>query len=170
VCRFSSSFQWRRWWLSVGTPGFWELDSVIEPVAGVALPKDVLTSRARWMLLIVVWNACTNMFYVLKHLLLPYLVILKQSCNNILYCNFSFICFVYVFARSCFIENSPIWILEDGPLISEVDLSQAAHRKRDHWEEGYNSKSTFILQCSFSHVATYVHCVQVLGWARGGVA
>jgi hypothetical protein len=28
-----------------------------------------------------------------------------------------------VYMHSCFIENHPIWILEDGPLISEVVLS-----------------------------------------------
>jgi hypothetical protein len=29
-----------------------------------------------------------------------------------------------VYMHSRFIENHPIWILEDGPLISEVVLSQ----------------------------------------------
>jgi hypothetical protein len=30
-----------------------------------------------------------------------------------------------VYMHSHFVENHPIWILEDGPLISEVVLSQA---------------------------------------------
>jgi hypothetical protein len=34
--------------------------------------------------------------------------------------------------------------------------------KRDHWEESYNSSSTFISLRSFSRVATDVHCVRVL--------
>jgi hypothetical protein len=34
-----------------------------------------------------------------------------------------------------------------------------AHRKRDHWEERYNSRSTFILLCSFPHVAIDVYSV-----------
>jgi hypothetical protein len=34
-----------------------------------------------------------------------------------------------VYMHSCFIENHPIRILEDGPLISEVALSQNADSK-----------------------------------------
>jgi hypothetical protein len=64
------------------------------------------------------------MFYLLKNLLLSYLKILKQSCNNIFYFNLVFMCFVCVFVHSCFIENPLIWILKDRPLISEVFLSQ----------------------------------------------
>jgi hypothetical protein len=37
-----------------------------------------------------------------------------------------------------------------------------AHKKRDHWEEGYNSISTFISLRSFPHVTTDVHCVRYL--------
>jgi hypothetical protein len=66
------------------------------------------------------------MFYLLKYLLLLYLVILKQSCNNIFYFNLVFICFICVFAYSRLVENHPIYILEDRPLISEVVLSQAS--------------------------------------------
>jgi hypothetical protein len=36
------------------------------------------------------------------------------------------------------------------------------HWQRDHWEECYNSRSRFILSCSFPRVATYVHCVRVV--------
>jgi hypothetical protein len=31
---------------------------------------------------------------------------------------------MYVYMHSRFIENHPIWILEDGPIISEKVLSQ----------------------------------------------
>jgi hypothetical protein len=34
--------------------------------------------------------------------------------------NVSYVCLLY----SCFIKNHSVWILEDGPLISEVVLSQ----------------------------------------------
>jgi hypothetical protein len=40
--------------------------------------------------------------------------------NEIMVLNASYVCFLH----SCFVENHPIWILEDGPLISEVVLSQ----------------------------------------------
>jgi hypothetical protein len=33
------------------------------------------------------------------------------------------------------------------------------HMKIDHWEESYNSRSTFISLCPFSHVSTDVHYV-----------
>jgi hypothetical protein len=31
----------------VGSPGLYVLDSVLKPVAGVELPKEIFTSRAR---------------------------------------------------------------------------------------------------------------------------
>jgi hypothetical protein len=70
-------------------------------------------------------NASTNMFYLLKYLLLLDLVILKLKCNNfilneILVLYASYVCLLH----SCLIENLPIWILKDGPLISKVVLSQ----------------------------------------------
>jgi hypothetical protein len=77
------------------------------------------------------------MFYLLKYLLLPNLVILKQNCNNIFYFNLVFICFVCVFAHSHLVKNHPIWIQEDGPLISEVVLSQASslsHFRLANWQ------------------------------------
>jgi hypothetical protein len=37
---------------------------------------------------------------------------------------------MYVYMHSCFVENHPIWILEDGPLISEVVLSQNGIKAR----------------------------------------
>jgi hypothetical protein len=77
-------FRWSHWRLSVGSPGFYMLDSILKPVTGVELPKEVFTSRARWMPLIVEGNASTNMFYLLKNILLLILVILKLKCNNLI--------------------------------------------------------------------------------------
>jgi hypothetical protein len=68
----------------MGTPCFWELDFVLEPDAGVEL-MEVSTSRARWMPLNIEWNASTNMFYLLKHLLLLILIIFKLKCNNLIF-------------------------------------------------------------------------------------
>jgi hypothetical protein len=85
VCRFLSSFRWCRWWLSVGSLGFYVLDSVLKPVAGVELSKEVFTSRARWIPLIVEWNASANMFYLLKNLMLPTLVIFKLKWTNLIF-------------------------------------------------------------------------------------
>jgi hypothetical protein len=101
-------FRWCRWWLSMGTPSFWELDSVLEPITGIKLPKKVFTSRARWIPLMVEWNTSTNMFYLLKHLLLVNPVILKLKCINIIFneimvLNASYVCLLY----SRFIENHP---------------------------------------------------------------
>jgi hypothetical protein len=76
-------FRWSRWQLSVGSPGFYVLDSVLKSVTGVELLKEVFTSKMRWMLLIIEWNASTNMFYLLKHLLLLIYVIFKLKCNNL---------------------------------------------------------------------------------------
>jgi hypothetical protein len=65
------------------------------------------------------------MFYLLKHLLLLNLVIFKLKCNNltfneILILYASYVCLLH----SHFIESHLIWILEYGPHISEVVLSQ----------------------------------------------
>jgi hypothetical protein len=73
------------------------LDSVLEPVVGVELPKEVVTSRARWMSLIIEWNASANMFYLLKNLLLLIIVIFKLICNNLIFneiivLNASYVC------------------------------------------------------------------------------
>jgi hypothetical protein len=94
---FSSSFRWCRWWLSVGTSDFWELDSVLEPVAGLELSKEVFTSRARWMPLIVKWNTFANIFYLLWYLQLLIFVIFKLKCNNLIFIeimvlNASYVC------------------------------------------------------------------------------
>jgi hypothetical protein len=55
----------------------------------------------------------------------------SQSCNPKLKCNnliFNKILVLYAsyvcLLHSCFVENHPIWIPEDGPLISKVVLSQ----------------------------------------------
>jgi hypothetical protein len=65
------------------------------------------------------------MFYLLKHPLLLNLVIFKLKCNNlivneIMVLSVSYVCLLH----SRFVENHLIWILKDGPLISEVVLSQ----------------------------------------------
>jgi hypothetical protein len=99
VCRFLlfSLFRLSHWRLSVGSPGFLVLHSVLEPVVGIELPKEVFTSRARWMSLIVEWNASANMFYLLKNLLLLIIVIFKLKCNNLMFneimvLNASYVC------------------------------------------------------------------------------
>jgi hypothetical protein len=53
------------------------------------------------------------------------LVIFKLKCSNLIFNKIlvlyaSYVCLMH----SRFIENHSIWILEDGPLISEVVLSQ----------------------------------------------
>jgi hypothetical protein len=77
------------------------------------------------MFLIVELNASTNMFYLLKHILLLILVIFKLKCNDLI---FNEILVLYAsnmcLLHSHFIENHPIWILEDELFISEVVLSQ----------------------------------------------
>jgi hypothetical protein len=95
-------FRWSHWWLSVGSPYFYVLDSILKPIAGVELLKEVFTSGMRWMLLIIEWNASTNMFYLLKNLLLLILVIFKLKCNNlilneIIVLNASYVC-LYAFS------------------------------------------------------------------------
>jgi hypothetical protein len=119
-------FRWCHLRLSVGGLGFWWLDSVLEPIVGIELLKEVFTSRSRWMPLIIEWNASANMFYLLKQLLLLNLIIFILKCNNLIFneivvLNVSFVCLLY----SLFIEDYPIYILVDGPLISEVLLSQS---------------------------------------------
>jgi hypothetical protein len=79
-----SLFRLSRWRLSVGSLGFYVLDSVLKLVAGVELLKEVFTSRARWMPLIVEWNASVNMFYLLKNIRLLILIIFKLKCNNLI--------------------------------------------------------------------------------------
>jgi hypothetical protein len=65
------------------------------------------------------------MFYLLKHRLLLILIIFKLKCNNLIFNEIMVLNASYVFLlHSRFIENHPIWILEDGPLISDVVLSQ----------------------------------------------
>jgi hypothetical protein len=73
------------------------LDSALEPVAGVELPKKVFTSRASWMSLFIEWNTSANMFYFLKHLMCLILVIYKLKCNNLIFneimiLNASYVC------------------------------------------------------------------------------
>jgi hypothetical protein len=76
------------------------------------------------MSLIVELNASANMFYFLKHLLLLNLVIFNLKCNNLIFNEILILCASYMsLLHSCFIENHPVWILEDGPLISGVVLS-----------------------------------------------
>jgi hypothetical protein len=76
------------------------------------------------MPLIVELIASADVFYFLNHLLLN-LLIFKLKCNNlivnkILILNASYVCLLY----SRFVENHSMWILEDGPLISKMVLSQ----------------------------------------------
>jgi hypothetical protein len=94
-------------------------------VAGVELLNEVFTSRARWIPLIIEWNTSTNVFYLLKQLLLLILVIFKLKCNNLIFNE------IMIFSASCvrllhswFVENHLVWILKDGSLIFEVVLSQ----------------------------------------------
>jgi hypothetical protein len=65
------------------------------------------------------------MFFLLKHILLLILVSFNLKCNNLIFnkimvLNASYVCLLY----SRFVENHPICIREDGPLISEVVQSQ----------------------------------------------
>jgi hypothetical protein len=73
------------------------LDSILKFIIGVELPKEVFTSRVRWMPLIIEWNAFTNIFYLLKYLLLLILVMFKLKCNNLIFnkimaLNVSYVC------------------------------------------------------------------------------
>jgi hypothetical protein len=90
----------------------------MNPIIGVGLPKEVFTSRARWMPLIVEWNASANMFYFLKYLLLLIPLIFKLKCNNLISNEIMvWMLRMCVCMHSRFVENHPIRILEDGPLI-----------------------------------------------------
>jgi hypothetical protein len=120
----SSLFQRSHWRLSVGSLGFYVLDSVLKSVTGIELPKEVFTSRARWMPLIIEWNVFTNMFYILKNLLLLILVIFKLKCSNLIFneiivLNASYVC-LYAFLLHW---ESPDPDPGRWPLISEVVLS-----------------------------------------------
>jgi hypothetical protein len=76
------------------------------------------------MPLIIELNASANMFYLLKHFLLLNLVIFKIKCNNLILNEIMILNALYVcLLHSRFVENHPIWILEDEPLISVVVLS-----------------------------------------------
>jgi hypothetical protein len=99
MCNFLyfSLFRRSRWCPSVGSLGFYVLDFILKPTAGIELLKEVFTSRARWMPLTVEWNTSTNMLYLLKNLLLLILVIFKLKCNNlilkeIMVLNASYVC------------------------------------------------------------------------------
>jgi hypothetical protein len=65
------------------------------------------------------------MFYLLKHLLVLILVIFNLKCNNLIFNKIMVLNALYVcLTHSRFIKNHPIWILDDGPLISGVVLLQ----------------------------------------------
>jgi hypothetical protein len=116
----------------MGTPGFWGLDFVLRPTVGVEFPKKVFTAWVRWMSLIVELNASANMFYLLKQLLLLNLGIFKLKCNNLTFNELLSLYASYVCLwHSRFLENHPIWILEDGPLISGVILSHSGGTSMD---------------------------------------
>jgi hypothetical protein len=83
------------------------------------------------------------MFYLLKHILLLILVIFKLKCNDLI---FNEILVLYAsnmcLLHSHFIENHPIWILEDEPLISKVVLSQAPPHHASHRQPSVQSGSS----------------------------
>jgi hypothetical protein len=57
------------------------------------------------------------MFYLLKHLLLLNLVILKLKCNNLTSNEILILYVLYMcLLHSRFVENHPTWNLEDDPL------------------------------------------------------
>jgi hypothetical protein len=95
------------------------------------------------MFLIVELNASTNMFYLLKHILLLILVIFKLKCNDLI---FNKILVLYAsnmcLLHSHFVENHPIWILEDEPLISKLVLSQAPPHRASHRQPSVQSSSS----------------------------
>jgi hypothetical protein len=67
------------------------------------------------------------MFYPLKNLLLLILVIFKLKCNNLIFNEIVvWMLGMCGYMHSRFVENHPIRILEDGPLISEVVLSHGS--------------------------------------------
>jgi hypothetical protein len=56
------------------------------------------------------------MFYLLKYLLLLNLVIFKLKCNNLIFNKIMVLNALYAcLLHSRFVENLPIWILEDDP-------------------------------------------------------
>jgi hypothetical protein len=65
-----------------------------------------------------------NIFYLLRHILLLILVIFKLKCNNLIFNKIIVLNALYAcLMHSRFVENHPIWILEDKTLISKVVLS-----------------------------------------------
>jgi hypothetical protein len=76
------------------------------------------------MPLIVERNTSTRMFYRLKNFLLLILVIIKVKCNTLILNEIRVLKASYVCHALSLHMCNPIWILEDGPLISEVVLSQ----------------------------------------------
>jgi hypothetical protein len=74
--------------------------------------------------LIIELNTSANMFYLLKRLLLLNLVIFKLKCNNLIFNEILVLYALYVcLMHSRFVKNHPIWILEEGSLISEMVVS-----------------------------------------------
>jgi hypothetical protein len=66
------------------------------------------------------------MFYLLKQILLLILVNLKLKYNKLIFNEIMALNALYVsLMHSRFVENHPIWILDDGLLISEVILSHS---------------------------------------------
>jgi hypothetical protein len=66
------------------------------------------------------------MLFLLKNLFYFNIVILKLKCNNLIFnkimvLNASYLCLLH----SRFVKNHLIWVLEDGPLIFELVLSQS---------------------------------------------
>jgi hypothetical protein len=71
------------------------------------------------------------MFYLLKNLLLLIHVIFKLKCNDLSFIEIMMLNALYVCLHAFSLRReSPIRILEDGPLISEVVLSQNGIRAR----------------------------------------
>jgi hypothetical protein len=73
------------------------------------------------------------MLYLLKKLLYLNLVILKLKWNNLIFNEIlvlfaSYVCLLH----SHFVKNHLIWILEDGPLIYKVVLSQLVSELNTH--------------------------------------
>jgi hypothetical protein len=78
------------------------------------------------MSLIVELNASANVLYLLKHILLLNLVIFNLKFNNLIFNEIMVLNALYVcLLQSRFIEDHPIWILENRPLIFEVVLPHA---------------------------------------------
>jgi hypothetical protein len=89
------------------------------------------------MSLIIEINASAKMFYLLKHLLLLYLVIFKSSYNNLIFTLIMVLYASYVcLLHSRFIENHPIDLEATNPLF----LRWFCHRR--HLAGGRASSST----------------------------